>query len=138
MTQGLETMHVISSALYQYYLSYQGLSIPIDQDVYNGFYNALINGFKMKCDYYDLSIPTNVLDSFILLDKPFDQLLQFDTIENGYSKIVEELIRFPQEHRSYIHNGYQLISILPFPFDSFDITHGMVMNYFTPRLNQSI
>lgn len=135
MTQGIETMRIISVALYQYYLSYKRLSLEINQDVCDGFFNALINGFQLKCDYYDLTNPDNVLDSFLLFEEPFDDLIQFENIQNGYSYLMDQLIRFPKEHYLTIHDGYQILSILPIPFDSFDITHGMIVNYFTPILN---
>ena len=138
MTQGIETMRIISIALYQYYLSYKRLPIELNQNICDGFFQLLMKEFQLEHWYYDLTNPDNVLDSFLLFEEPFSDILQFENTNNGYSDLMNKVIQFPREHCLTIHSGYSIISILPIPFDSFDITHGMIVNYFTPIINTII
>jgi len=138
MTQSIEVLHIFGVALYQYYLSYKHLPFTMNRELCERFTMYLITQFTQQISYMNLYNPNEVLDSFMLFEKPFDDYVSFDSLENPFSYITEELIKFPREHYFTIHNAYRILSINPIPFDSFDITHGMIVNFFTPQLNKSL
>lgn len=130
-----QTMEMCSLMLYYYYLSYKRLPFQINQYVLNQFTTHIIQLFKWKFPTLSLeNMQFNELD-FILFDEPFDELFQSDDREDMYSSMLQALVDFPSKHNLVINDDYSILSILPVPFDSLDITHGMIINYFTPRLD---
>ena len=122
--------------LYYYYLSYKRLPLHLDQDVLNQFTSHIIQLFKWK--FPTMSLTTDEFNDpdFILFDEPFDEIYQSDTRENMYSSMLHDLIEFPLKHSLIITDDYTILQILPIPFDSLAITHGMIINFFTPILDR--
>ena len=138
MTQPIEVFHIFGIALYQYYLSYKRLPLTIDRELCQSFTAYLIHEFTQQFDYIDLYHPDEMLDSFMLFEKPFDEHISIESLENPFSYIADQLIQFPMKHFYEIHDAYRILSIIPIPFDSFDITHGMVLKFFTCNLDKSL
>ena len=135
MNQQTEVLKMCSMMLYYYYLSYKRLPLILNQFVLNQFTNVIIQQFKQKFPTFTEETP---IDSFILFDKPFDELHRLEDDANLFSNMMNALISFPRTHHLIIRDDYCILSLLPIPFDSLDIYHGMIINYFTPILDTKV
>ena len=130
-----ETLRTCSMMLYYYYLSYKRFPLQLNEQVLNQFTSGIIQLFKRKFPTIALDDPNFLIDSFILFENPIDDLYRSEDRENLFSSMLQALIDFPSNHYIILRDDYCILSILPIPFDSLDITHGMIINFFTPRLD---
>lgn len=134
MSQSLQVLQMFSVMLYYYYLSYKRKPYVINQEVCNQLFQYLVQLMNYRYPWFNMNDPKYILDCFILFEKPFDEYFNLTNHENLYSDILQSFIDFPQNHYYEIDNDYNVLSIAPVPFDSLDITHGMLINFFTPLL----
>lgn len=135
MSQPIQVLQSCAFVLCHYYATYMKLDMhidyPINEEIVQRLTNYLIQQFQRQCPYFSLDKPGNVLDSFGLFDDPFSEDLMLEDHPNLFSEMLKQLIQFPKDHYYVIHNDYRILSINPIPFDSMDITHGMLVTFFT-------
>lgn len=135
MSQQIEALQTCSMMLYYYYLSYKRFPLNLDPQILNQFTFTMIQQFKWKFPTFSLEDPQYPITSFILFEDPFSELCHIEDRESLFSDMFQSIIAFPSKHYLTIRDDYCILSILPIPFDSLDITHGMIVNYFTPKLD---
>ena len=124
----VQALQIYATMLYHYYLSYKRKPHIIDKTICERLYHELVEAMCIK---FDLANPQYEIDQFSLFPDDFTMDLQhlhdydFDTLWLAFTE-------FPRTYHHIIQNSDVVLSIVPIPIDSLDITHGMLINFFTP------
>lgn len=132
MVQSHEIMKMCSLMLYQYYECYRKTNRDLNRQLLDMFTLYLMRSFQSKFPWFDME--EQQLTNFLLLQDPFQEMLDLKTDPNLFSNMWSKLTQFVHEHYYVIDNDYVILEIVPIPIDSLAITHGMIVGFFTPYL----
>lgn len=132
MTKSYQMIQEIALSLYYYYMNYKRFPNPIvNPDTCDRFTVYLMWLFESQFPWFQFDQPDSSLGRIILFEDPFTDGYDLEDTNIQFYDIMKSLIDFPNANRYIIKDEYCIIQICPIPIDGLEITHGMIVQFFT-------
>ena len=126
-----ELIDILSVGLLKYYKTYVHIykeNFDFEVEIVRNLSNMIHNELKIRFPYMKEHI-----HSITLFEIPYEvECVEVDDLHSTHfgTEYIELLVKFIHM-MNRINNDYNILSINVLPIDGFDITHGMIMEYFS-------